>query len=56
MKHENFIDKTFNTILGTYTELKHDTLLYVKQAYAELGAGGNGCMIAIDVPELPVPK
>jgi hypothetical protein len=22
--------------LGSYTELKHDTLLYVKQAYAEM--------------------
>jgi Protein of unknown function (DUF3160) len=37
MNDENFINKTFNTVLGTYNELKHDTLLYVKQAYAELG-------------------
>jgi hypothetical protein len=37
MKQDTFIDKMYNTILGTYTELKHDTLLYVKQAFAELG-------------------
>jgi len=30
-------DKLLNTFLGSYTELKHDTLLYVKQAYAEMG-------------------
>ncbi len=29
--------KQLVTYLGSYTELKHDTLLYVKQAYAELG-------------------
>ena len=29
-------DKQINTYLGSYTELKHDTLLYVKQAYAEM--------------------
>ena len=28
--------KQLVTYLGSYTELKHDTLLYVKQAYAEL--------------------
>jgi len=39
MQGNNFINKIFNTILGTYIELKHDTLLYVKQSYAELGAG-----------------
>jgi hypothetical protein len=29
--------KDLNTFQGNYTELKHDTLLYVKQAYAEMG-------------------
>ncbi len=33
-------DKTLLTSLGTWTELKHDTLLYAKQSYAELGGGG----------------
>ena len=27
--------------MGSYTELKHDTLLYAKQSYAELGGGGG---------------
>jgi hypothetical protein len=32
--------KNLETVLGSYTELKHDTLLYAKQSYAELGGGG----------------
>lgn len=57
MNDEKFIDKIFNTVLGTYNELKHDTLLYVKQAYAELGMWWDSdCSISIDVPVLPVPK
>jgi len=31
--------KQINTSLGSWTELKHDTLLYAKQVYAELGGG-----------------
>jgi hypothetical protein len=31
--------KQLQTFLGSYTELKHDTLLYAKQSYAELGNG-----------------
>lgn len=43
--------------MGSYTELKHDTLLYVKQAYAELGGGGFGdCQRSIEPPALPVPR
>lgn len=49
--------KNLVTYLGSYTELKHDTLLYVKQSYAEMGAGGAGdCDIYIDPPALSVPK
>lgn len=33
--------KNLNTYLGSWTELKHDTILYAKQVYAELGAGGS---------------
>ncbi len=36
-----FLDKQIQTFLGSYTELKHDTLLYAKQSYAELGGGGE---------------
>lgn len=31
--------KDLNTYLGSWTELKHDTILYAKQVYAELGGG-----------------
>jgi len=51
MQSEAFSDKQIQTFLGSYTELKHDTLLYAKQSYAELG-GGPG-----DPPTPPpVPK
>jgi hypothetical protein len=39
MRSPNFPDKQIQTFLGSYTELKHDTLLYAKQSYAELGGG-----------------
>jgi len=32
--------KDLNSYLGSWTELKHDTILYAKQVYAELGGGG----------------
>ena len=32
--------KELNTFLGSWSELKHDTILYAKQTYAELGGGG----------------
>ncbi len=33
-------DKQLNTALGSWAELKHDTLLYAKQAYAGIGGCG----------------
>ncbi|MCF7836726.1 DUF3160 domain-containing protein [Candidatus Gracilibacteria bacterium] len=39
MQSEFFPIKQIQTFLGSYTELKHDTLLYAKQSYAELGGG-----------------
>ena len=41
MQSRSFLDKQIQTFLGSYAELKHDTLLYAKQSYAEMGAGGN---------------
>ncbi|MFA5990861.1 MAG: DUF3160 domain-containing protein [Candidatus Doudnabacteria bacterium] len=33
--------KALNTFAGSWTELKHDTILYAKQVYAEMGGGGE---------------
>ncbi len=56
--------KNLVTYMWSYTELKHDTLLYVKQAYAydyENSAIGDFrhekyCDIYVDPPSLPTPK
>jgi hypothetical protein len=34
-----WVDKQLNTVMGSFAELKHDTILYAKQVYAELGGG-----------------
>ncbi|MEW6388197.1 MAG: DUF3160 domain-containing protein [Thermodesulfobacteriota bacterium] len=39
MQSARFPVKQLQTFLGSYTELKHDTLLYAKQSYAEMGDG-----------------
>ncbi len=39
MQNENWKKKELNTFLGSWSELKHDTILYAKQVYAELGGG-----------------
>ncbi len=49
MQNEAWLDKSLNTALGSWAELRHDTILYAKQAYAELGGGGKG------PPPAPVP-
>lgn len=40
MQSDKWEKKELNTYVGSWTELKHDTILYSKQVYAELGAGG----------------
>ena len=40
MQSEAWLDKQLNSSLGSWAELKHDTILYAKQVYAELGGGG----------------
>ncbi|MEA2088829.1 MAG: DUF3160 domain-containing protein [Patescibacteria group bacterium] len=51
MTTEFWQKKNLGTVLGSYAELKHDTLLYAKQSYAEMGGGGS------DPKEFPpVPK
>lgn len=41
MKSEAFAAKNLESQLGSYTQLKHDTVLYAKQNYAEAGEGGG---------------
>lgn len=43
MQNTAWTRKELNTFLGSWSQLKHDTILYAKQVYAELGgAGGPG--------------
>lgn len=51
MKNNFWSKKDLQTSLGSWTELKHDTLLYAKQSYAEKGGGGGEEQ---EIP--PVPK
>jgi len=41
MCNQAWYRKELNTYLGSWTELKHDTILYAKQVYAEAGGGGE---------------
>lgn len=40
MLNQAWAHKELNTFLSSWTELKHDTILYTKQNYAEMGGGG----------------
>jgi hypothetical protein len=40
MQTQAWTRKDLQTALGSWTELKHDTLLYAKQVMAEMGGGG----------------
>lgn len=39
MQNEEWLKKDLECFAGSYTELKHDTILYAKQVYAEMGGG-----------------
>ena len=39
MQNQAWTRKDLHTALGSWAELKHDTLLYAKQVYAEMGGG-----------------
>ncbi len=41
MRNAAWARKELNTYLGSWTELKHDTILYAKPVYAEAGGGGE---------------
>ncbi len=40
MQNQAWTRKDLNTSMGSWTELKHDTILYAKQVMAEMGGGG----------------
>lgn len=40
MQNPAWTRKDLNTTMGSWTELKHDTILYAKQVMAEMGGGG----------------
>jgi hypothetical protein len=42
MHSKAWLHKELNTFLSSWTELKHDTILYAKQIYAEMGGGMAG--------------
>jgi len=42
MRGKAWTRKNLNTYLSSWTELKHDTILYAKQVYAEMGGGMDG--------------
>lgn len=39
MLNQAWARKELNTFIGSWTELKHDAILYAKQVYAEMGGG-----------------
>ncbi len=41
MMNPAYQDRSLYAALGSFAELKHDTILYAKQAYAEMGGGGG---------------
>ncbi len=41
MTNQAWTRKQLETYLGSWAELKHDTILYAKQVYAEMGGGGE---------------
>jgi len=48
-----YLDRLLYAALGSFTELKHNTVLYAKQAYAEMGGGGGIDKSNPPAPELP---
>lgn len=41
MQNRAWTRKQLETYMGSWTELKHDTVLYAKQSYAEMGGGAE---------------
>lgn len=49
MQSPAWLDKSLNTVLGSWAELRHDTILYAKQSYSAAEGGGKWP----PTPELP---
>jgi len=54
MTNEAWVDKNLNTALGSWSELKHDTVLYGKQSGAECGGAGFEEVIGYVEPNIEV--
>ncbi|HLY25720.1 MAG TPA: DUF3160 domain-containing protein, partial [Aggregatilineales bacterium] len=53
MTSDAYTDRNLYAALGSYTELKHDTILYAKQAAGGLGGGGEMCKPGAPEPVVP---
>lgn len=51
MRGPAYASRKLESMFGSWTELKHDTVLYAKQSYAEMGEGG----FPADKKEPPMP-
>ena len=47
MLNQAWAHKELNTFLGSWTELKHDTILYTKQNYAKWAAAWKNLMTGV---------
>lgn len=54
MTNEAWVEKDLNTALGSWSELKHDTILYGKQSGAEMGGEGFKEVVGYVEPNIEV--
>lgn len=54
MTNEAWVEKDLNTALGSWSELKHDTILYGKQSGAEMGGAGFKEVVGYVEPNIEV--
>ncbi|CAK7024920.1 DUF3160 domain-containing protein [Tissierella sp.] len=54
MTNETWVEKDLNTALGSWSELKHDTILYGKQSGAEMGGAGFKEVVGYVEPNIEV--
>lgn len=54
MTNQAWVDKDLNTALGSWSELKHDTILYGKQSGAECGGEGFEEVVGYVEPNIEV--